>query len=90
MKLNTLKGKFLQFFAPGYSHCGRCKTPWKFTKGHSTRYNGPFGCFPLCEKCWSKLTPLERLVYYKKLWLSWTPEHKPEWELIKQAVLANG
>lgn len=47
-------------------------------------------CFPLCESCWSSLTPEQRLPYYRQLWDSWhqwgTPDAK--WEDIESSVLA--
>lgn len=85
-----VRGKILQFLAPHYSYCFRCYSPWKFTKEHSTMFTEDDGCFPLCEKCWSQLTPQERLPYYCQLWDSWRKfgyRDPNEWDLIKKAVL---
>ena len=47
-----------------------------------------YGMFVLCERCWTKLTPAERLPYYRESY----DRHKSErdWEAIKAAVLAGG
>lgn len=94
---NIRLGPWSRILAPGYSWCYRCRTPWKFVKGHDTAYewgeiNGyryPFrGCFPLCEKCWSDLgTPEARLPYYEVLIAARFGERGDE---IRQAVLAGG
>lgn len=76
---------------PGYGQCGRCFLAWPDTKGHTTEYSESGGCFPLCEDCWTELTPKERLPYYRQLWLSWHqwgPVTHVKWEDIEAAVLA--
>lgn len=82
-------------FAPGYSHCYRCGMPWKFTESHSTMYDGGRGCFPLCEDCWSDLTPDERLPFYERLISDWNGKYgcpiEPEKaDAILAAVRAGG
>lgn len=60
----------------------------KGVESHSTMYIDSRGCFPLCEGCWAKLTPEQRLPYYRKLWKSWQKfDSAAKWEDIKQAVL---
>jgi len=83
-------GILLHFAAPGYSSCGRCRVPWKYTEPHSTRYTLRSGMFPLDEWCWSRLTTQERLPYYRKLWESWEKETPgyASWADIESAVLA--
>lgn len=61
---------------------------------HTTPYKRGNGCFPLCEGCWSSLTPEERLPYYQRLvhrWMWLTPEktddYKADAKLIYEAVL---
>jgi hypothetical protein len=46
-------------------------------------------CFPLCERCWAELTPVDRLPYYHELWWDWwkAPEDQP-WEPLRDAVMA--
>jgi len=53
--------------------------------------------FPLDEWCWSRLTPQERVPYYKELWLSWikpvikpslVSNNIPSWKDVERAVLA--
>lgn len=76
----------LRKLAPGYGTCGRCETPWSFTKSHSTTYEWQAtrnrrgqleatekrGMFPLCEDCWQELgTTDERLPYYLELVAMW-------------------
>jgi len=92
---------------PGLGYCYRCRRPWK-THGigvveHATNYTETSGMFPLCEGCWSKLSPEERLPYYRKLWDSWNHggfwiqyadgtwhewEAPEPWPVIEKAVLA--
>lgn len=74
----------------GRSTCIRCANPWTIRGGHSTSYdNGMRGCFPLCESCWSDLTPELRLPYYQILILEvWRDEEL--WPEIREAVLAGG
>lgn len=63
---------------------------------HATSYGDEgHGCFPLCEGCWNKLTPEERLPYYRYLWELWKsteseiPDYKVvEWSVIEKAVLS--
>lgn len=91
---------------PGLSECGRCGMSWGWTDGHATWYAAPeskqkvghglivyvgSGCFPLCEHCWSRLTPKERLPYYRELWDDWNSDGAPpnvEWRQIEMAVMA--
>lgn len=56
---------------PAYGSCGRCGMTWATVEGHITYYSPYSGCFPLCEKCWPELTPIERWPYYKKLIGCW-------------------
>lgn len=73
MKLRKIKNYILSIFALGYSRCGRCKIPWRFTKEHITQYGTDgSGCFPLCERCWKELgTPKQRWPYYSQLICQW-------------------
>ncbi len=48
-----------------------------------------YGMFVLCERCWTKLTPAERLPHYRKSYDKWPADHR-NWEAIKAAVLAGG
>ena len=96
------KGRCERTLAPGYGFCHRCGRPWKFTKGHSTTFEEGHGCFPLCEDCWSELTPTERLPFYRQLIDGYIHDSKlpslytndtdyeKEWEMIKKAVLKGG
>jgi hypothetical protein len=43
------------------------------------------GCFPLCENCWSALTPPERLPYYEQLLVSWE-KYGPVDKALKAAI----
>ena len=75
-----------KLLAPEFGCCYSCGRPWKFAKGHATPYSPSVSCFPLCEKCWERLTPQKRLPFYRELWESWNdPDVK--WEDIKKAVL---
>ncbi len=55
----------------GYGGCMRCGDTWDRTPAHSTSFNETWGAFPLCERCWRKLTITERLPYY----LVWRKEN---------------
>ncbi len=48
-----------------------------------------YGMFVLCERCWIKLTPTERLPYYRESYDKWH-SGRNTWEAIKAAVLAGG
>jgi hypothetical protein len=71
LMLRKLWGMIARLLSPQYSACGRCGRPWNVCKGHSTYYKSGSGCYPLCEECWSELTPDERLPYYRALWVDW-------------------
>lgn len=93
--MNLRLGRMAQLFAPGYSWCLQCKTPWRFVKGHTTKYTQSNGCFPLCEKCWAELTPEQRLPFYRALIIEWArqdccngEEFDKTWHDIREAVLA--
>ena len=84
-------GRLSWLLSPGYGWCLRCKTSWKFCEGHSTQYTEGSGCFPLCEQCWSDLTPTQRLRYYRQLYDQWIQTGSaPEigWPEIERAVLS--
>ena len=94
------KGKTDRFLHPGYSACGRCGLTWATVEGHDTNYDNWNGCFPLCEGCWSKLTPEERLPFYRQMVDEWIYQdelwdvhvkgrdyYEQKWQLIKEAVL---
>jgi len=55
----------------GYGGCYRCGDTWNWKTAHSTPYEEGRACFPLCEECWSELTPDERLPYYEELVAVW-------------------
>jgi hypothetical protein len=84
---------------PTYSYCKRCGMSWglSWVKPHSTDYRKGYGCFPLCEWCWERLTPGQRLPYYNMLIDIWYPNPDTEeekaakeeiTELIRAAVIA--
>lgn len=96
--MRKLLAAFLRLLSPGWGCCHCCGMPWRFTEGHATNYSENSGCFPLCESCWKRLTPEERLPYYRKLldiWINgqelpgWPKEdyERTRWPLIQKAVL---
>lgn len=91
-KLNVRLGRRSQRFAPGFSWCFRCLTPWKFVKLHDTKYELSRGCFPLCEKCWAECSIAERLPFYDELIATWErlgpPVSAEKREAIRAAVEA--
>lgn len=92
-RLRNAKGK-----AMGYGGCYRCGATWDYAQPHDTRYSDSGACFPLCEECWSVLTPEQRLPFYAQLMHAWTAEVPgyPEgalesvrkWAAIEEAVLS--
>jgi hypothetical protein len=64
---DSIGAKLRRFLFPSYSWCGRCGRPWKGIECHATPYGNGRGVFPLCERCWSSLTPVDRLPYYERL-----------------------
>lgn len=76
--------------------CYRCGGSWEFLPHHTTEYNDRNGCFPLCETCWTDLTPETRLEFYRRLWVAWgqwpdpTTDRDEQWRQIEAAVLAGG
>lgn len=53
------------------SACSLCGKTTGGIGEHCTMYSPHQGCFPLCQDCWSKLTPSERLPYYRGLFDFW-------------------
>ena len=88
---NIRIGRISKLFSPWSSACGKCHTTWDFVRHHVTGYTDHTGMFPLCEKCWSELTPEQRLPYYRDLWLSWGEVDTlsgATWDDVKNAVLS--
>lgn len=69
---DTLVSKTQRITNPGSGVCMRCGTPWRLKETHSTDYGGGRACFPLCEECWSLLSPEERLPFYVHLMCVWS------------------
>ena len=84
----------------GLGDCLRCHDTWDWKPSHVTNYSQTSGCFPLCEECWTELTPDERLPYYALLaglWIDeaqhygrqdWVQDYVTAWPAIEAAVLA--
>lgn len=85
----------------GFSGCARCGRTWNICKYHITYYDEveymggkaySSGFFCLCEHCWSRLTPQERLPYYAKaFWGRLTghegcPEFSDAWNMLCKLV----
>lgn len=94
-EIRKIIGKISQVLSPGYGTCFRCGRTWNSCKWHTTLITSRTGCFPLCEDCWTELTPETRLPFYKELWYSWqsggrTSDNGRSWEetwdLIENAV----
>lgn len=67
-----------------FGTCARCDEPWAYVRGHTTMYSETMGVFPLCEGCWSDLSPQDRLPYYEDWCDKWDGTHR---EQIRRAVL---
>lgn len=75
----------------GYGRCRRCGRSWAHGDYHGTDYTERRGCFVLCEGCWARLTPQERLPFYRSWWEEQQrsyPDDARDWSLIEAAVLA--
>jgi hypothetical protein len=46
-------------------YCYQCNRGWHRSDGHITWFGPSGGCFPLCDDCWVRLEPDERLPYYE-------------------------
>ena len=80
-----------------HGRCLHCHMPWCLVLGHTTWFSKGWGCFPLCEGCWTKLAkPEARLPYYFQMWqrnaadadLNDIDRIAADWPLMKAAVLA--
>lgn len=85
----------------GHGTCNRCDEPWCVVEWHTTEYSEVSGCFPLCDSCWTVLTPETRLPFYKEMMSDWhrqavifgywTPDYDRDldnqWQQIHVAVL---
>lgn len=56
--------------------CQRCHMSHDLVMFHSTSYSASSGCLPLCEPCWSELTPTQRVPYYRALYEIWIRDQK--------------
>lgn len=73
--------------------CLCCGRHWSEVKHHVTHHSRKSGVFPLCEECWGRMSPEDRLPFYEALMIQWeqidgytiTPAEREE---IKAAVLA--
>lgn len=76
---------------PNFGTCYRCDFPWAIVRSHSTQYDVSWGCFPLCEDCWTELqAPEYRMPYYRELIEDWkkdgATDAETKWPLIEAAV----
>lgn len=77
--------------AQGYGGCSRCGNTWNWKNGHSTPITVNSGLFPLCEECWSELTPETRLPFYEAWWAQYGSPMSPfSMDDIRRAVLTEG
>ncbi len=81
---------WLKSLAPGWSTCGHCDIPWKFVKRHETKCAKNLWCFPLCEKCWSELTIIQRLPHYQELMGRWGDSGVKYGPAVTRSVLNGG
>ncbi len=88
----TKTRKILAFLARLISRkdtCKYCGMPHRFTKMHIT-WLGPIGLMALCEDCFQRLEPHDRLPFYMKLRSIWGgPGSADEmnWTLVRRTVL---
>lgn len=79
--------------AKGISGCARCGDNWDWKKEHQIPYQHDAKgrvqglMFPVCEECYQKISPEERMEYCVQLWKSWgSPKGKVDWDIVKQEV----
>lgn len=86
----------------GHGHCRCCLQPWcklpgqdggEIIKGpdpyHVTPVTPSIGHFALCEGCWAKLTPEQRVPFYRQSFWAYTQEDLDrDWPAIEAAVRA--
>ncbi|MEN3369987.1 MAG: hypothetical protein V7609_2130 [Verrucomicrobiota bacterium] len=78
----------------GLGECGRCLDSWLWKPHHTTDFTSRDGVFPLCEDCWKRLTPDERLPFYRAMFernlatcpADYLEQYKAQWPLIEKAV----
>ncbi len=59
----------MSLFSRDVSRCYRCN---RYRRYHITGYGSRgSGCLPLCQRCWQRLTPAQRLPFYRQLWELW-------------------
>lgn len=95
VRIGRFSPRLAQWLSCGYGWCLRCKTPWNLVDDHETYYDISNGCFPLCEKCWTELTPRGRLPFYRELIESWYKDRsllngvtfEDTWAAVQDAVL---
>lgn len=73
--------------------CLCCGRKWGAVKPHATKHSEKSAVFPLCEECWGKMPPEDRLPFYEALIIQWEQIDgytitAAEREEIKAAVLA--
>jgi hypothetical protein len=58
-------------------------------RGDDGRRNVASGVFPLCETCWSELTPAERLPFYRQVFDKWNSDGYAtfDWPVWERSVL---
>lgn len=85
---DSLKTKTQRMMNPGRGVCLRCGAPWNLKETHTTDHGDNRGCFPLCEECWSVLSPEERLPFYVQLMCVWSSEVEVDLSNIQSIVKA--
>lgn len=103
LRARKLWAWIVRLVAPGsYGSCFCCGISWWIDCYHRTPYTDDgSGCFALCEFCWSRMTPAERLPFYETLMAQWRSDeilsalpdetqHETQYKcgLIRDAVLA--
>lgn len=92
LRLRRFISPIIKFFSPGYTWCDRCKLSWTVVSPHVTYYNSIYGCFALCETCWSELEPTDRLPFYEIVidaWRNSGSSSEEDFKNIRLAVLNN-
>lgn len=84
--MNVRLGRWSRLFAPGYSWCLHCGTPWLFVRERPVEYAPGRAQFALCVKCWDELKPIRRHIFHMLVCDLQVVNHETR-RLVFQAVL---
>ena len=88
-RTRLIAGAMARIVSPGYGWCSCCGRPWTICKGKVVGQ-----AFPLCEECFSEMTPQERVPHFLALFQDWQMSSEingrpfsRDWSAMRDAVL---